>query len=93
MEEEKQRCSQPRGADGVGGILRAMMRHSLRPSALKGSLKVLLVHQASGTLGDVWRLIKLEGCVASAPTASFTFSKEMGLFLSMPVVKFKFMRG
>ena len=52
---------------------------SLRPSALKGSLKVLLVHQPSGTLGDVWRLIKLEGCVASAPTASFTFSKEMGL--------------
>ncbi len=38
--------------------------HSLRPSALKGSLKVLLVQfirQACGTLGDVWRLIKPEG--------------------------------
>ena len=44
----------------------------------EGNVKVLphgLVRQASGTLGDVWRLIKLEGCVASTPMASF---KEMG---------------
>jgi hypothetical protein len=67
---------------------------SLRPSALKGSLKVLRTFIRQAALWATCGALLNSRAVSHRPPRRASRSlRRWGLFLSVPVVKFKFMRG